>query len=104
MPGSCKECHCLWAAHAEATLSHVKGVNRQQIAVKEHNAAALAILDPLVLEAGALRTTTLQALRDHERAAHSVNWPAVPRVALLVGSSMFDELVSRVLPFIVGPF
>jgi len=34
------------------------------------NAAAMAIFDPLVLEAGALRTTTLQALRDHERTAH----------------------------------
>jgi hypothetical protein len=67
----CETCQRLWRAYTGATNDHLRLIGHQKIAATRHDFSIVDRLEEQIRRLQELRDTARDAVRDHEREAHS---------------------------------
>ena len=67
----CEACQHLWRAYSGATNDHLRLIGHQKIAATRHDFATVNRLEEEIRQLGEIRDAARDAVRDHEKEAHS---------------------------------
>lgn len=70
--GKCDECQRLWREYSAATNEHIKLESKLKLAALSRDDEAVIDLTPRVERAGERRLQAREAIRAHEKVAHTV--------------------------------